>query len=373
MARVRVGIVGLGLIAQVAHMPSLRRLRERFEVTALCDLSQSALAFGRESFPDAAVTSDWRELLDLGVDAVMVLTPGSHAPIAIEAAKRGLHVFAEKPMCFSVEEGMEMLAAAEQSGVALMVGYMKRYDSAYERLLADLRAWTEPIRLVRVTTLEAPWKPYVAHHATAQASDVPAELVAELIADDERRVTRAIGSEDPSLRLAYRSWLLDSMVHEFNAVRGLLGEPTELRFSNVWGDAAGVTATLAFGDATECVFMWVDLPALPRYQLEIALYAADRRAVLSFPSPYLRNAPTRLLFEGGEPDGIASWRAEHVVDYDEAFERELVEFHTAITDGREPRTAGEDALRDVALCQAVIRSQLEGRAVPEPTSLPARG
>src|SRR5215210_4834845 len=141
MARVRVGIVGLGLIAQVAHMPSLRRLRERFEVTALCDLSQSALAFGRESFPDAAVTSDWRELLDLGVDAVMVLTPGSHAPIAIEAAKRGLHVFAEKPMCFSVEEGMEMLAAAEQSGVALMVGYMKRYDPAYERLLADLRAW----------------------------------------------------------------------------------------------------------------------------------------------------------------------------------------------------------------------------------------
>jgi predicted dehydrogenase len=46
-----------------------------------------------------------------------VLTSGNHAPIAVAAAQAGLHVFTEKPMCFSAAEGREMVAAAEQAGV----------------------------------------------------------------------------------------------------------------------------------------------------------------------------------------------------------------------------------------------------------------
>ncbi|HEY7198290.1 MAG TPA: Gfo/Idh/MocA family oxidoreductase [Gaiellaceae bacterium] len=373
MKRLRVGIVGLGLIAQVMHLPSLRLLRDRYEVTALCDLSDRTLGFAAGFFPDARRTKDWHELLDLDLDAVLVLTPGSHAPIAVEAAKRGLHVFAEKPMCFSVDEGREMIAAAEATGVVLMVAYTKRYDPAYERLAREVAAWPEPPRLVRVTTLEAPWEPYVAHLPRVKADDVDPDVVAGLVADDEERVAAAIGTDDPVLRRAYRFWLLDSMVHEFNAVRGLLGEPTELRFSDVWGDALGVTMTLSFGEGTECVFMWVDLPGLTRYELEIGLFAADRRAVLAFPSPYLRSAPTRLVLEGGEPRDIATWRTEHVASYEEAFERELVEFHEAVVEGRQPRTTGADGLRDIALCQAAIRSRLEGRGISDPTSLAASG
>jgi predicted dehydrogenase len=371
--RVRVGIVGLGLIAQVMHLPSLWLLRDRYEVTALCDLSERALGFAGSFFCDARQAKDWRELLELDLDAVLVLTPGSHAPIAVEAAKRGLHVFAEKPMCFCVDEGHEMIAAAEASGVVLMIAYTKRYDPAYERLAAELAGWSSPPRLVRVTTLEAPWEPYVGHLPRVKADDVDPEVVAALLADDEERVTAAIGTDDPVLRRAYRFWLLDSMVHEFNAIRGLLGEPTELRFSDVWGDALGVTMTLSFGEDTECVFMWVDLPGLTRYELEIGLFSVDRRAVLAFPSPYLRSAPTRLVLEGGEPREVATWRTEHVASYEEAFERELVEFHDAVVEGRQPRTTGTDALRDIALCQAAIRFRLERRPIADPTSLSTSG
>ncbi|MBD0290183.1 MAG: Gfo/Idh/MocA family oxidoreductase [Thermoleophilia bacterium] len=369
LRRPRLGLVGLGLIAQVAHLPTLRLQADRWDVVALCDLSESALELAGEYFPDAKRTREWRDVLELDLDAVMVLTPGSHAPIAVAAARRGLHVFVEKPMCFSAEEGREMLAAAGGAGVVLMVGYTKRYDPAYERLHEEVREWGEPVRLVRVTTLEAPWTPYVAHHRRARGGDVPADVLAALAADDERRISDAIGTEDPVIRRAYRFWLLDSMVHELNAVRGLLGEPTEVRFADVWGDAAGVTATLAFGDSTECVLMWVDLPHLTRYELEIALYAADRRAFLTFPSPYLRNAPTELALEGGTPGEVSSWRTEHVVGYEEAFERELLEFHAAIVAGRAPRTPGTDAIHDVALCQAIVRARIERRPVANPTAL----
>src|SRR5207247_234525 len=65
------------------------------------------------------------------VDAVLVLTAGSHAEPAIAAARAGKHVFVEKPMCYTAREADEMIAAATASGVTLMVGYMKAYDPTY--------------------------------------------------------------------------------------------------------------------------------------------------------------------------------------------------------------------------------------------------
>lgn len=369
--RLRVGVVGLGTIAQTMHLPNLALLRDRYEVAALCDLSERALGFGSDLFPTATTTREWRHLLALDLDAVLVLTPGSHAPIALAAIQAGLHVFAEKPLCFSVTEGHELVAAAEAARVVLMVGYMKRYDPAYERLAEELAAWPERPRLVRVTTLEAPWQPYLAHVPRVAGDDVAPEVLAGLRADDEQRVAAAIGTDDPVLRRAYRFWLLDSMVHEFNAVRCLFGEPTELCFAHVWGDAIGVTVTLAFGPETECIVMWADLPGLTRYAQEFAVYAPDRRAVLGFPSPYLRNAPTSLALEGGVPGEIESWRTEHTVSYDEAFIRELVEFHGAVTEGRAPRTSGTDGLADIALCQAVVAACVEGGPIERPTSTEA--
>ena len=82
-------------------------------------------------------------------------TSGSHAPIAIAAAAAGKHMLIEKPMCFSVDEGRAMIAAAEQAGVTLMVAYNKRYDPAYGQLQSAARTLHD-LRLARVTTLESP-------------------------------------------------------------------------------------------------------------------------------------------------------------------------------------------------------------------------
>jgi predicted dehydrogenase len=315
--------------------------------------------------PGARTTSRWEDALDVGLDAVLVLVGGSHAPAAIAAAEAGVHVFVEKPMCLTLDEGREMIAAAERGGVRLMVGYMKRYDPAYETLL-DLVEWRS-VKLARVTTLESPLEPYVAHHPLVRGSIDPA-LAAELAEDDARRVESVAGDLPQTIRAVYRQFLLDSMIHELNAVRGLLGEPDELRFAEIWGGSTGITATLRFGD-TECVFSWLDLPGIARYEQELAFYADDARATLTFPSPFLRNMPTRLVLEGGEIGLSSSWRREHVASYDEAFKRELVELHAAVTEDREPRTPGADGLKDVALCLAIARAAHDGRPRSHPTTL----
>ena len=131
--RLRVGLVGTGLIAQVMHLHYLTELADRFEIAAVCDIVAGNAKACAERYRIPAVFTDWQDLLRHPLDAVLVLTSGSHAPIAVAAAQAGLHVFTEKPMCFSAAEGREMVAAAAQAGVTLMVGYPKRYDPAFER------------------------------------------------------------------------------------------------------------------------------------------------------------------------------------------------------------------------------------------------
>jgi predicted dehydrogenase len=177
-----------------------------------------------------------------------------------------------------------------------------------------------------------------------------------------------VGELSPNIGKVYRSILLDSMIHELNALRGLLGEPDALVFADIWGEGQGVMATLRFGEA-ECVLSWVDLPGIARYEQELSFYGVDERARLVFPSPFLRSMPTRLVLEGGTAGTSSSWRTEHTASYEEAFKRELLELHAAITEDREPRTPGTDGVRDVALCLAIAHTAADGRPRPRPTEL----
>jgi predicted dehydrogenase len=367
--RLRVGVVGCGAIAQVMHLPHLRALSDRFQIAALCDLSPSLVGLVGDAFGVRRRFTRWEDLLEEPLDAVLVLTSGDHAPVSIAAAEAGRHVFVEKPMCLSPDDGRRMIDAAGSAGVRLMVGYMKRHDPAYERLAEEVRA-TEGIRHAVVLTMESPWQPYVAHHRIVRRPRPEPEVVRELARlreEEDRRLAAALGTRDAALLGAYRTFLLDSMVHELNLVRALLGEPSAVEFASVRPE--GVTAVLSF-ERVQCVLSWVDLPGIARYRQEVSILAPDRRLHLRFPSPYLRNMPTSLVIEGGEAAGVRSWETAEIVSYEEAFERELLEFHAAVVEEREPRTPGVDGLRDVMLCAAILRAHLSRRRVPEPTRLP---
>src|SRR5947208_9710858 len=121
------------------HLHYLRELSERFEIAAVCDLSSGVRDAVARQYAVPERFETWQELITRPLDAVLILTSGSHAPAAIAAAKAGLHVLVEKPMCFSVAEGRAMIEAAEAAGVVLMVGYNKRYDPAYARVIEEVR------------------------------------------------------------------------------------------------------------------------------------------------------------------------------------------------------------------------------------------
>lgn len=333
------------------HLHYLRELRDRFEIAALCDLSRTVLDRVGDDYGVARRFTDWNALLEERLDAVMVLTSGSHEPIAVAAAAAGRHVFIEKPIALSEAEGQRIVAAGKQAGVRLMVGYMKRYDPAVERMAEEL-AGLQQLRFARSTTSEFPLKWYVSHYPLVRGIDIDRKTIEALQADDEARITAAIGEADAGMRHSYRHSLLDSMIHDINLMRGLLGQPN-LRFAHV--DSSAISLLVDFPAVTAAMH-WVNLQdGIARYQQEFAFFSPNGRLSLVFPSPFLRNEPTELVREGGSGDNPRAWRSVETLSHEEAFKRELLEFHACVVEGREPRTTATEAVADVALCQEIVR------------------
>ncbi|MBO3748807.1 Gfo/Idh/MocA family oxidoreductase [Streptosporangiaceae bacterium NEAU-GS5] len=367
MRRLRAGVVGAGVIAQVMHLHYLRELAGHFEIAALCDIAPENASANAATYGVPLVFTDWREMLRGDIDVVLILTSGSHARIAVEAARAGKHVLVEKPMSLSVAEGELMRAEAVEHGVTLMVGYPKRYDPAFARFREEIALIAEP-RLLRVTTFEAPFRPYLAHYPLAPVVDLPAGAAAAWRTEVDESVTAALGdlAEDGFLRRQYHEVLLDCMVHELNTVRSLFGEPGRLDYADL--GPASVTVMLRYGDMRVALH-WMDLPGMTRYQMEFACYGPDRRATLRFPSPYLRSAPAKLKVEGGDTGTTRSWRTEETTSYDSAFRRELLAFHECVTTGATPLTDATDALHDLALCRSIVQAFATGVPVDRPSAL----
>jgi predicted dehydrogenase len=354
--RIRIGVVGCGLISQAMHLPYLSELDDRFELVAVCDIAPEVAGGCGERYGVTKVFTRWEELIAEPLDAVLIATSGDHAPIAIAAARAGRHVMVEKPMALCSRDAELVLEAARDGGVRFLVGTMKRYDPAYERL-AELLPDVDDLRLIRVTTLESPIPPYVAHYPLIERDGKAEYLPPELEQAEQAAIDAAVGDAGERTRWCYRRIVVQTLVHEFNMLGGLLGAPDEIKWVSLTPRCVGIN--MRFGDV-ECHLSWVSLPGIARYRQELAFYAPAQRLTLQLPSPFLRSMPSRLIAEGGDVGTARSWQRDEVVSYDEAFKRELVEFADCIATGREPRTSAADGLRDVRVAEAVARADAAG-------------
>ncbi len=129
MDKIRIGIIGNGGICRGAHIGGYVK-DNRVEIVALCDIiKERSEALRDEFFPNAAIYTDYKELLkDESIDAVDICTPNYlHSIIAVDAFKAGKHVFCEKPDAIDVTEVLKMKAASEEAGKVLMVMRNNRF------------------------------------------------------------------------------------------------------------------------------------------------------------------------------------------------------------------------------------------------------
>jgi len=131
--QLRVGIIGLGKMGLV-HAAAIRT-HPRVNLVAACDTSKFMTStLSRYLTGMAFHDSHDRMLATENLDAVFITTPtGSHAPLALDCARAGLHVFVEKPMATNLAEAEELERELAAKGLRSQVGYVCRYAPTFEK------------------------------------------------------------------------------------------------------------------------------------------------------------------------------------------------------------------------------------------------
>ena len=132
MEKIKVGIIGCGVIARGTHLPEYKNLGDKVEVVAACDIIKDKLDKFADDFGIAKRYSTIAEMLgDDEIQAVDVcLHNNMHAPVAIEAMRRGKDVYSEKPMAGSYADALAMTEAAAKYGRKLHVQLAMIYSAA---------------------------------------------------------------------------------------------------------------------------------------------------------------------------------------------------------------------------------------------------
>lgn len=172
-APLRVGVIGVGGIAQMMHLPTLAERPDLFRIGAIADVSEKTLAAVGDRYNVATRVRDYKELLARpDLDALLVFTSGCHRDALLDIVESDKHVFVEKPVAYSLKETEEVVAAARGRRGQLMVGYHKRFDPAYLRARDAVREMRD-LRYVEVTVLHPDDAAARTHHAVLPVPEKP--------------------------------------------------------------------------------------------------------------------------------------------------------------------------------------------------------
>jgi myo-inositol 2-dehydrogenase / D-chiro-inositol 1-dehydrogenase len=351
---VRIAVVGLGAVAQAVHLPLLAKHPSRFRIAAVCDLSAATRdAVGaRYAIPPERRFANVDDLVAAdGLDAIAILTSGSHGPLATAAARAGLAVFCEKPLAYTLGE-IDELAAVDP---VLQLGYMKLYDPAVERAAAILAGRPTP-RSIDVTVLHPPSAPQLAHAGLLPPpTDVDAAALAAVRDDEAAAVERAIGDVPEWLGRVYADVLLGSIVHDLAVIRFVAGGPLRIDDVDVWpveGAEGSVSLAGRLPEGTRVSIRWHYLERYPAYREEVRVHDELGTVELAFPAPYLLHAPTVLTVVDADEEAERVSRTRSTA---EAFERQWLAFESLVRDGDAPRAAIDEGAADLRVCQAAAR------------------
>src|SRR3990172_5956258 len=116
MAKLRVAIVGAGLIAPKKHIPAFLRQKDQAQIVAICDLNREAAQQVANRFGIPGVYTNVAEmLLQEKPDLVDICTPPqTHKNLAVEAMRAGAHILIEKPMALSVSDCDQIVNASKE-------------------------------------------------------------------------------------------------------------------------------------------------------------------------------------------------------------------------------------------------------------------
>jgi len=323
--RVGYAVVGLGFISEFAILPAFGHSQNARLLAVVSGDRNKARRLARQfGAPHTHTYDDYTLCLNRPeIEAVYIAThPGTHAPLAVQAAAAGKHVLCEKPMAATSEQCQQMVDACRANGVRLMIAYRKYFEPAsleLKRLVS--RGKLGQLRLI--------------HSAFSMTLDKKARA----------------WHFDP--KLAGGGSLFDLGVYCVNTVRWLTGkEPTEAA-AYTWAVhpdvfcevEENIAFRLVFPDGLVCQASTSFSAAMASF---LHLHGEKGWAALT---PAFTFHEERRLF--GDLGGERFEKKFQVLD---EFALELDAFADCIRGNRDPEPNGLQGLHDVAVMEAIYRS-----------------
>jgi len=327
--RIRLGIIGTGIAARDLHWPPLHRQSDHFEIVAICNHTRpKAEAFAQLTGQDPRITTDYHDLLAApDIEAVDIVLPiALNAPVAIDALRGGKHVIVEKPIAGDVVSGEAVVAEAHRRPEQiLLVAENMRYEPRIRRAREVLDAG----RIGRVVMLHA-------------------DLLSPL--DPENPYTQTAWRQQPEHLGGYLS---DGGVHQVAVLQMLAGPVTTVQglvtsFHSGEDVPDTMLANLRF--ATGAVgHLTYATDVHRREQSPVRVYGTEGTLEIHEDRIVLSNGDGEQEIPcAGGPTGL---------------DQEFADFYTCVTTGKRPDVAPEDALRDLEVIDAAIRSSRYGEVV----------
>ena len=324
MKKIKIGVIGTGRIGKV-HTETIAQSIPEAEIVALADVNISAAQKLADRFSIKSVSKDHREVItNPDIDAVLICSPtDTHAKFIVEAAKAGKHIFCEKPVDLDLKTIQGALDVVENSGVKLMVGFNRRFDSNFKKIK----------QMVVEGKIGVP-------HILKITSRDPAPPPLEYI-------------------VVSGGMFLDMTIHDFDMARFIVGSEVEEVFV-----AAGVMVDKKIGKAGDVDTAILTLK-FENGTLGVidnsrqAVYGYDQRVEVFGSEGMVKvdnNAPDNHDYYSR--DGVhSSLPLNFFMDrYIEAYASEIKEFCRAVAEGLPVSVGGRDGLLSVAIGLAAKKS-----------------
>ncbi len=329
MARIRIGIIGLGNAVE-PHAKSLLDLKDRVEVVAAASRSEERIKAFATRFP-FPVTTDIEGVLGASdVDAVWILTPpNSHLELVREAARGRKHVLLEKPLDITLDRAEAIVAGMRGAGLTLGVTLQHRFRPASLRLKALLDEGA--LGRIGAASCTVPWWRPQAYY------DQPGRCT---LARDGGGV------------------LITQAIHTLDLFRSLVGD---------------MTVTAATAATTPVHRMETEDFAAALVRLENGAPGVIQATTAAFPggeerieimgtlgTAWLAGGTLRVAFIDGREEIVvrhegATGGGANVMDFPHDWHRALIgDFLDAIKEGRDPVVSGAEALRSQQLIAAIL-------------------
>ncbi len=311
----RICVVGIGNMGfHHVRVLSIFRSAGLIDSIGIYDIDKERMLYISRQFR-VEYFSNLNELIDMRPDGVVVSVPTSkHYVVAREVVERGIHVLVEKPIAGTIGEAVDLVGAAERSGVVLMVGHVERFNPVVERLREIIRSG----------------------------------LLGDVVSVSAKRVG-PLPPRDPDTGV-----VLDLAVHDIDVMRYVLdSDPIEVfartrsaRLRSGFEDFAILDLLFENGSYGLIETNWIT----PHKVRELVVVGTKAVA-------YVNYIEQRLIIYNGE------WVREAKIEREEPLKRELMDFINAVKTGRKPRVTGEDGLKALVVALKALESSKLGKPV----------